>query len=461
MTTPCGSGKPAYGRTFPLYVPPIDWFFLTDDSPQYTMSFFLDLDFSGQLDRTVFDAALEEALARHPLLLCVVAPEKKNRLCWVLATDKTSPLDWADDSVPLTIENGAFIDIRHSTGLRIWVRQGCDSARVTMQFHHAACDGTGAYRFVGDLLACYMRRLPCCAGEVELANFDPASLKVRRSKMRTILMHDSAVKKFRLAMAQAWGHIGTRVAPLRAPDQRPQKAVLPGMVKQTFSAGELANLRKAATSRGGTLNDLFLAKLFQAIQVWNGSTSGNRKVRILVPADMRDGQDFEIPACNMTACTFITRTADEIANDERLMELVIKDTLELKSNRPQHDFVNSITTAMEGSMLPWILWASRSLATCVFSNAGDPSRRFTGRLPKQRGKVSCDEFTLEGITGVPPLRKLTRGTLSSSAYGRQLTFSLRCDPYLFAEDDTRALLQLFCEQLQPLAAPRRETAEVG
>ncbi|MCD0463114.1 hypothetical protein [Roseiconus lacunae] len=440
---------PTYGRTFPLYVPPIDWFFLTDDRPRYTMSFFLDLDFSGQLDRSLFEAAVDEAVQRHPLLFCRVGVEKNDRLCWVLAPELRSPVDWADDSVPIDMGDG-YLDLRETTGLRIWVRQSAAGARVSMQFHHAACDGTGAYRFVGDLLGCYMRRLPSCQGDVELSNFDAASLKVRRSKMRSILMHESALKKFRLAASEAFNHIGTRVAPLKPPAKRPETFSLPAMQKQTFSAAQLASLRKAATSQGGTLNDLFLSKMFVAARRWNGSFSGSRKIRLLVPADMRDGDDFEIPACNMTACTFITRSLGEIEDEKRLMELIVKDTLALKNGQPQKDFVNSITTAMEGGLLPWILKASRCLATGVFSNAGDPSRRFTGRLPKRRGKVSCDDFTLEAITGVPPLREQTRSTLSSSIYGRQLTFSLRCDPYLFGPDDTKDLLELFCDQLRPL-----------
>lgn len=439
-----------YGRTFPLYVAPIDWFFLIDDSTEYTMSFFLDLDFTGQLDQELFQAALDEAIRRHPLLFCVIEPAKKSRLCWVPAADKIQPVDWADDATPLHFENQGYIDIRTTTGLRIWVRQSTDTARVTMQFHHSACDGTGAYRFVGDLLGCYMKRLPSCEGNVELGNYDSSLLKVCRSKMRSIRIHDSAFKKFRIAAAEAWNHIGTRIAPLRPPDQAPDSVQLPGMVKQDFTSEQLAKLRAVATSQGGTLNDLFLCKMFQAALKWNGATTGSRKIRILVPADMRDGQDFEIPACNMTACTFVTRTVAEIEDDKRLMDLVIKDTLALKNGGPQSAFVNAITSAMEGSLLPKILQASGCLATGVFSNAGDPSRRFTGRLPKRRGKISCDEFTLEAITGVPPLRKHTRSTLSSSIYGRKLTFSLRCDPYLFSEDDTRQLLNLFCEQLCPM-----------
>lgn len=440
-----------YGRTFPLYVPPIDWFFLVDDSPEYTMSFFLDLDFSGQLDQDIFQAALDEALARHPLLFCVIELAKKDRLCWVPAPDKTQSVDWAPSEVPLEFKDNGFIDIRTTTGLRVWVRQGGDSARVTMQFHHSACDGTGAYRFVGDLLGCYMKRLPSCAGEVELGNYDSALLKVRRSKMRSIRIHDSGFKKLKIALAEGWNHLSTRTAPLRAPAQPPSQFVLPGMAKQEFSAGELAKLRTVATSQGGTLNDLFLCKMFETALKWNGATTGSRKIRLLVPADMRDGQDFEIPACNMTAMTFVTRSAAEIEDPKRLMDSVIKDTLALKNGVPQSAFVNAITTAMEGSMLPRLLKYSGCMATGVFSNAGDPSRRFTGRLPKQRGKIACDEFTLESITGVPPLRKHTRSTLSSSIYGRKLTFSLRCDPYLFGQDETKELLTLFCDQLKPLA----------
>ena len=156
------------------------------------------------------------------------------------------------------------------------------------------------------------------------------------------------------------------------------------MVKQSFSKDELTNLRAAATKQGGTLNDLFLCKVFQAALDWNAPKGG--RLRALVPADMRDGDDFEVPACNMTACTFITRTAAEIRDDAKLMELVLADTLAIKNGHPQSAFVNALTTAMEGSMLPRILNRNWCLATWVFSNAGDPSRRFTGKLPKRKGR---------------------------------------------------------------------------
>ncbi|QDT12246.1 hypothetical protein [Planctomycetes bacterium K23_9] len=457
------SDLPNYGRTFPMYVPAIDWYFLCDDSREYPMSFYLDLDFTGTIDQEKFSLALREALSRHPLLMCVIQPGKQDLPCWTLAQDPMPTIDWADEGVPFGYGDapnesssesevgldGDFIDIRRTPGLRIWVRESSDSVRMTLQFHHSACDGTGAYRFVGDLLACYMQQLPSCNNKVELGDFDPALLKVRAAKMRSIRSIDSELKKLSVALKEAWHHVGTRVSPLKAPDSKPQTKTLPGIVKRVFSADELSSMRHQATDQGATLNDWYLCKLFQAARDWNGRYRHNGKLRLLVPADMRDGNDFAIPACNMTACTFITRRASELNDDKKLLDSIRADTLQIKQGHPQRAFVNAITSAMQGSMLPWIMNKNKCMATAVLSNAGDPSRRFTCKLPKRRGKVSCDEFTLESITGVPPLRRHTRSTLSVSSYGRQLVASMRCDPYLFSQGDSQRLLDLFCDRLLP------------
>ena len=445
------SDIPDYGRTFPMYVPAIDWYFLCDDQPQYPMVFYLDLEFSGKLDRQKMNVALREALCRHPLLFSVIQKAKQDRLCWVLAPDQMASIDWADAGVPLEFPDGDRIDIRNTPGLRVWVRESDDAAQMTLQFHHSAVDGTGAYRFVGDLLGCYMKQLPSCEGKVEMGDFNPAQLKVRSTKMRSFLMTDSELAKFRTAASHAWHHMGTRVASLRAPAAKPTQKTLPGMVKEEFTAQQLTQLRNVATSQGATLNDLFLCKMFQTAHAWNQGKSRGRKFRILVPADMRDGHDFEMPACNMTACTFITRKSSEITDDARLLELVRQDTAHIKSGGPQTWFINAITSGMNGRSLGWFMRRNKCLATCVVSNAGDPARRFTCKLPKRRGKVSCDEFTLESISGVPPLRRKTRSTLSVSIYGRKLTISMRCDPFLFSEQESRELLSLFCDQLRPLA----------
>ncbi len=441
--------QPKYGRTFPLYLTPIDWCFLADDSVEYPMVFYVDLDFSGRLSHDKMSEALVEACHRHPLMYSVIQRAKQNKLCWVLAPEQMPEIKWGAEGEPLDFDDGDYIDIQKNTGLRIWVRESDSAARMTMQFHHSVCDGTGAYRFVGDLLACYMQKLDCCQGKVELGEFKASQLKIRPTKMRTLKSNEGAFTKFRKAAGEAWKQFGVRVTPLTKPPTKPESRTYPGMVKHTFSSQDLASLRSAATERGATMNDLLLCRMFQTAIKWNEANTKKQEIRILVPSDMRDQSDFEMPACNMTAYTFITRTDKEIADEAQLLELVRQDTLQIKNGNLQTSFINGLTSAMAVPwFLPWLMRRNRCLATSILSNAGDPSRRFTCRLPKRKGKVSCDEFTLEGITGVPPLRRVTRCTLSSSIYGRQLTFSMRCDPHVFTQPESQKLLDLFCNQIR-------------
>ena len=59
----------------------------------------------------------------------------------------------------------------------------------------------------------------------------------------------------------------------------------------------------------------------------------------------------------------------------------------------------------------------------------------------------CGDVVLEEITGAPPQRYKTQATLSAFAYNRQLTLSLRCDPFSFAPEDTQEFLNLYAAQL--------------
>ena len=277
---------------------------------------------------------------------------------------------------------------------------------------------------------------------------DLSQLKVRQMKLRSMKASDGYFQKAYCAYREGWRTFGNRLAVLKQPNGIPIDQEIPGIVTQDFTADQLANLRQVATSKGATFNDLMLCKMFQALAQWNERTQPGRKFRILVPADMRDGQDFEMPACNMTAYTFINRTAAEIANEDKLLSLIRDDTLQIKHGTRQKEFMDGLTSAMATPrILPFLLRRNVCLASLVLSNAGDPARRFTCRMPKHQGKVSCDEFTLEGITGVPPLRRMTRCNMSSSIYGRKLTFSMRCDPHSFSKLDSARLLELFCNKL--------------
>jgi hypothetical protein len=53
---------------FPLPLVPFEHYMLTDDRADYPMTFFLQLRFAGSMDQPRFRAALDSAVALHPLL---------------------------------------------------------------------------------------------------------------------------------------------------------------------------------------------------------------------------------------------------------------------------------------------------------------------------------------------------------------------------------------------------------
>ena len=93
-------------RLFPLTLPPIDLLFFYDDFPDYPMSFYIELEFSGSLDRERMNAALDEALSRHPLLFSRVLPGKRNRPSWTPAPELATTIRWRNWGEPLLLAEG-------------------------------------------------------------------------------------------------------------------------------------------------------------------------------------------------------------------------------------------------------------------------------------------------------------------------------------------------------------------
>ena len=68
---------------FPLPLVAFERYMLADDRPEYPMTFTLTLRLAGTVDREAFEAAVDEALARHPLLVALVEGSSRRRPRWV------------------------------------------------------------------------------------------------------------------------------------------------------------------------------------------------------------------------------------------------------------------------------------------------------------------------------------------------------------------------------------------
>jgi hypothetical protein len=447
---------------FPLYLTPLERYFCADDRASHPMTFYSVYDFLGVVDRGAFEGAVRDALGRHPLLSAVVRPAKRGRLCWVAGKPSAEIIDWGEWADPIRPRGGERIDIANEIGVRIWIRQGADRARATFQFHHAATDGIGALRFASDVMAFYGLRVPSDAEPPRLDELETAQLRER--------VHLQAeywrTKRFAAATARAFGVLGKllrrRPAPLAAAGKGPPQGVsFPGIHTATIPRDEYEAIRTSALASGAVMNDLLIAALFRTLHEWTqsaGDRSARRPLRIMMPVDLRDGDSLRLPAVCLASYSFITREQGECDDAAELLQAVATKTAEIKNGRSGLQFCDAIAAALTARALGWVVGAPISLASAVFSNIGDPTRRFSARLPRREGRLAVGNLLVDGISGVPPLRPHTRATFFSCTYRRQLTVSVRCDAAYFSDQDAARLLEIYVRHLRSYAAQPQGTA---
>lgn len=448
-------------RIFPLHLTPIEKFLLADDCPKYPMAFVIDMTLSGTLHRDAFETALQESLRRHPLLTSLIRPAKQNALCWVSSNGRQPYVDWAQADVPITFPSGEWIDLHDETGLRIWIRQDTEQVHLTAQFHHVCCDGIGAYRFLGDLLAIYGARTATADQQPVLGEVSPVRLRGRADGCGYLDRSGQISRQRREALQLLYRLAGHGCDPLYPSRRRQRTAEFPGYRAYSFTQDEFKHLRDAAKSLGCLLNDLLLLELFYTMRDWNASHRRqitNRKYRIMMPVDLRGTSDYETPAANILGYSFLTHSVADLQDKKQLASRIREETARIKHERLGERFVDMVSMgATVRGLLSFATSVPRTLSSAILTNVGDPSRRFLARFPRDRGRLVCGNLTLERISGFPPIRCKTRAAFSIVSYRRELTIGVRCDLHLFSLDDSQKMLGLYVqrlrEHLDPVSKP--------
>jgi hypothetical protein len=440
-----------------LRLAPFERFMLADDSTRHPMCFIVELWLRGTLDRQAFTEAAYFAHRRHPLLSSLVDANAVGRGVWV-DVDARPFLDWAAEGEPCVCPSGESIDLRREVGLRIWVREGEATARVLLQFHHAACDGLGAFQYVEDLLAAYDCLVQRPGIEPELRPLEPTRLTSRaiftapapQEPLPPIAFGDR-LRGVALGVKETVRLLTRRADPVAAPTQPQKSRPFLEYHVHTLEQDEFRRLRRAATAAEATLNDLLLRDLFLALRNWNaqhGAWSDRSQLRILMPLSMRTKGDELLPAANRISYGFLTREARDVDSADSLLEGVRNETRHILRANLGQLFIGGISLlpSLQKPMLT--VFGRGCMATAVMTNPGDPTRRFTHRFRREEGELVAGNVRLEKITGVPPLRHETRAAFSVVPMAGRLSLSAKCDPGLFTTEESRAVLDLFVERLR-------------
>lgn len=441
---------------FPLPLTPFERYMLTDHRPDYPMSFLLHFDFAGQLQRPAFEAALEETVARHPLLRARVEHSLRRGPCFVDASAEPPALDWDQVGVPAWFMQSPAIDITRETGLRVWVRQGTDRSMLCTQFHHACCDGLGAARFLGDLFAAYGIRSASDGPRPETAPINRELLRTR-GQFRVELPEPVSLPRIvwsTLCEGAKWAV--RRPTPLALPSPAARLAndslELPVPEVHEFDQQESRELRQAAARRDATLNDLLLAAVYGTLVQWNEEHRPGGApcwLQVNMPQNLRTAAAKDLPATNHMSYTFLTRRSNHLADRTVVLESIRQETKAIKQWSLGMYFIAGLDWGFRiPGLCRWVLGRRRCLATTVFSNLGDFGRRLPGNFPLDEGRLVLGNVRLESIRGVPALRPLTYASFAAFSYAGRLCINVYCDPHWFTPADSRQLLTRFVEQVR-------------
>ena len=440
---------------FPLPATPFERYLLADDRPAYPMTFVLHMRLLGPLQREAFEEALAEVLPRHPLLQALWKPHW-NGGQWVSAAGQKPLFHWDAPAAALNLPNGTEqIDITQEIGLRVWVRANDQQADVYCQFHHACCDGLGGFNVLGEWLAAYgIRTTPTGETLPKLADLKPELLPTRGAFRGRVNTDVTWWQGASFMASETVKTLTRRPTPLAAPQHTEpwQPVPFPGYLSVTCEDEAFQQLRQKSQQADVSLNDLLIRDLLLVIDAWNrqhGRTSDLGWLCLNMPTNLRERDDWKMPAANVMSYALLTRSLAECrSSPDELLQSIHQETAAVKNWRLGEMFLQAIALGQSvPGMLPLLLSFFQRFSTAVLSNLGDPTRRFTAKLPRRHGRTDVGNDELDLLTCIPPLRPFTRLSMTANTYNGHLTVNLRCDPHLFSAADTHALLHRYCEQL--------------
>lgn len=446
---------PSFDGIFPLPLTIFESLMFLDARPGYAMWADMEARFKGRIDRAAFDAGLAFAIARNPLLNCLVAPAGKHSWQWV-PSNRQPFVDWAPVGTPLGESYDAYVDLTVSPGLKIYVRESEELSTIRLHEHHACSDGLGLYAFLEDLMVGYHNALADSA-PIEPRPLDPDKLRQRglfgipvRTPWQQIYDIWVSVREGLRFFREAPLPLPRGSAPIDASCRDP-------LITRTLPPETAEALRRAATRTGAMTNDVLIRDLMLTVARWHAQSPGGsgppRNVRVCIPQNLRERRGGALlPACNAVSFAFITRRTDQCADPEALLASLAAETRLVRQWKLSLFFLGGLAAIAHYGLLSWLLRRKMCFSTIVLSNIGDPTRYFRTAFPKTPAGLTVGNLEFLGMLGSPPTRPLTRGAIGVIHNADGLIFALRHDPHTHSTLDAERLLDDYVSQLRATAA---------
>ncbi|MCE9556326.1 MAG: hypothetical protein K8T91_23500 [Planctomycetes bacterium] len=442
----------------------IEHYMLADDRAEYPMVFYARLTLDRVPQRAAFERAVTRALARHPLLTATVTAPQGRRRWWTWDHPTQPEILWPGDT-----PSDAPLDLSIQSGLRINIEQLPDGARLTLEFHHACCDGLGALNFMEDILKAYaaqpssadesqpsaeaVRRLAtrgrCGVGPLRFLLRLPLELLGSLGVLEFLMHRPAAISGSAEEKPSLTLRAGEKPSLARRASVEPEGSHWPRRHSHEFTVEQSKALRKAAALDGCTLNDMLVRDLFLVVGEWIDQHTPSKRgahVRVMVPVNLRTDTESDLSAANVVAMINLDRRPRRWHNHHRMIRVLHWEMAAVKWARLGLTFIRAIqvTHYLLGN-LQLLLSKDKCQATCVLSNLGDPWRRSS--LTGPDGRVVAGDIMVKQIEMLPPIRPLTSVTIGVISIAGRLTVAFHCDRRVLSDEEANELLSRYVNRL--------------
>ncbi len=440
----------------PLKLTPFEEYMLCDDRPDYPMTGFFRLRFSGKLNFQAMNSAIQTATARHPLLRSKVCRDAKHGSYWATDIEDSIPLEsWSADT-ECGFPAAAYIDLTRTVGTRIWLVDHESGSDLVVQVHHACSDAIGKCQLIDDLLILYARNVGELGDDVRLRPLDNQRLALRNQFGLTWRKLLCLLPRQILALQFVVKHFLRNAATLgllNGDQARQQPPAFPSPCSAYFDGPVTACILSEAKRRKVTVNDLLARDLFLAINEWrrqNGVRSENEWLRFFMPVNERVPEDEILSAANIMGAVFLERNRRHLTDADSLLQSIKTEMQRHKRGRDGLLFIAALAVLRRLPFLrDHVLHRGKCMSSCVFSNLGVILNRTP--LPRKDGKLAIGKLVLENVDFVAPLRPMTAAAFCVYTYAGRLTLNLHFDPRSISRLQADDLLEKFARRIHESA----------
>ncbi|MDA8743488.1 hypothetical protein N9N28_02540 [Rubripirellula amarantea] len=450
---------------FPIPLAPIEQFLVLDDRPDCPMTSFIELHFASELQRDLLSQALTQTVHQHPFLASRLVT-LDGEMHWNYDPDFEPQL--RDPTlVPILATRDADhepsprpIDLRREPGCRYWygVNEVTGKSCLTIQLHHAACDGVGLRRVIIDTLTAYAKlSTPPVEGEEPKKKKKRDQLDAKRLLARAdfseidqkpvthpISGWQRMKNNFYFYFLKPQPLVGTPVASSSSENNAPLR-------HHIFDVETSTKLTECCRKNEIAFNDLALTILFRACRHWNelhGLTKAKTRIRVLMPIDLRGRSDLQTPATNRLSFSFLGRTHSQCDDWVTLLSSVQKETNAIKSSRVYMDFLNGLATAVKHpKRFARAIGINRNMTTSVLTYTGDIARGMKNHFPEEDGRRKIGDSYLENILIAPPARENTNITMGLCINWGQICISANWNRTAITREECGEFLKIYASAM--------------